>query len=233
MRRWDSNSNPMRYEKWYYPAERTSDNGHSLTDLCQQTDLIIASTFKGITQQIWGGTGFRVAQVEDEESQTSARLRSDEKHPSVEISQYRNTEYGFTRETKEFLFNRKSERQDAARETVPVLLPRKKLDFASAETKSTHNSVCVVRSTVDFSQKKAPEKEFASPTAEKNRESEWISRAKEVEKTWKDKILRKAEHFKTLLNRQATSALELNHVDRPTYAVKEKPPKESEVLVCI
>ncbi|KAK6762234.1 hypothetical protein RB195_023085 [Necator americanus] len=33
-------------EKWYYPAERTSDNGDRLIDLCEQTGLFIASTFK-------------------------------------------------------------------------------------------------------------------------------------------------------------------------------------------
>ncbi|KAK6727905.1 hypothetical protein RB195_005521 [Necator americanus] len=32
--------------KWYYPAERTPDNGDRLVDLCEQTGLIIASTFK-------------------------------------------------------------------------------------------------------------------------------------------------------------------------------------------
>ncbi|KAK6755001.1 hypothetical protein RB195_013771 [Necator americanus] len=32
--------------KWYYAAERTSDNGDCLVDLCEQTGLIIASTFK-------------------------------------------------------------------------------------------------------------------------------------------------------------------------------------------
>ncbi|KAK6737358.1 hypothetical protein RB195_019826 [Necator americanus] len=37
--------------------------------------------------------------------------------------------------------------QNAARETLAVLLLRKKLAFASAETKSTYNSVCAVRST--------------------------------------------------------------------------------------
>ncbi|KAK6736102.1 hypothetical protein RB195_019029 [Necator americanus] len=41
------------------------------------------------------------------------------------------------------------------------------------------------------------------------------------------------EHFKTLLNRQAPSGPELEHVDRPTYAVNEGSPTESEVLVCI
>ncbi|KAK6761675.1 hypothetical protein RB195_022672 [Necator americanus] len=32
--------------KWYYPVERTSDNGDRLVHLCEQTGLIIASTFK-------------------------------------------------------------------------------------------------------------------------------------------------------------------------------------------
>ncbi|KAK6762355.1 hypothetical protein RB195_023172 [Necator americanus] len=41
------------------------------------------------------------------------------------------------------------------------------------------------------------------------------------------------EHFKTLLNRQAPSARELEHAHRSTYAVNEEPPNESEVLVCI
>ncbi|KAK6764897.1 hypothetical protein RB195_025004 [Necator americanus] len=41
------------------------------------------------------------------------------------------------------------------------------------------------------------------------------------------------DHFKTLLNRQAPSAPELEHIHRPTYAVNEEPKTESEVLVCI
>ncbi|KAK6735275.1 hypothetical protein RB195_018454 [Necator americanus] len=32
--------------KWCYAAERTSNNGDRLVDLCEQTSLIIASTFK-------------------------------------------------------------------------------------------------------------------------------------------------------------------------------------------
>ncbi|KAK6735507.1 hypothetical protein RB195_018617 [Necator americanus] len=41
------------------------------------------------------------------------------------------------------------------------------------------------------------------------------------------------KHFKTLLNRIAPSAPELEHVHRPTYAVNEGPLTESGVLVCI
>ncbi|KAK6729512.1 hypothetical protein RB195_006515 [Necator americanus] len=32
--------------EWYYLAERTSNNGDRLVNLCEQTSLIIASTFK-------------------------------------------------------------------------------------------------------------------------------------------------------------------------------------------
>ncbi|KAK6763441.1 hypothetical protein RB195_023947 [Necator americanus] len=134
--------------------------------------------------------------------------------------------------------------QDAARETLPVLLPRKKFAFAPAETKSTYNSL------------------------QQDRDNEWTSRAIEFEKEWEDRNTRKAyallkqysgkmkrfspvlntangvavgeatlpiwkEHFKTLLNRLAPSAPELEHVRRPTYVVNEEPPTESEVLVCI
>ncbi|KAK6762433.1 hypothetical protein RB195_023233 [Necator americanus] len=33
-------------ERWYYPSERTWDNGDRLVDLCEHMGLIIASTFK-------------------------------------------------------------------------------------------------------------------------------------------------------------------------------------------
>ncbi|KAK6732088.1 hypothetical protein RB195_016454 [Necator americanus] len=42
-----------------------------------------------------------------------------------------------------------------------------------------------------------------------------------------------SDHFKTLLNRQAPLAPELEHVHRPTYAVNEEPLTESEILGCI
>ncbi|KAK6755931.1 hypothetical protein RB195_014365 [Necator americanus] len=33
-------------EKWFYPMEQTSDNGCRLIDLCEQMNIIVASTFK-------------------------------------------------------------------------------------------------------------------------------------------------------------------------------------------
>ncbi|KAK6764872.1 hypothetical protein RB195_024987 [Necator americanus] len=47
------------------------------------------------------------------------------------------------------------------------------------------------------------------------------------------KSTRQRDHFKSSLNRQAPLAPELEHIHRPTYAVNEEPPTESEVLVCI
>ncbi|KAK6763780.1 hypothetical protein RB195_024202 [Necator americanus] len=157
--------------------------------------------------------------------------------------------------------------QDAARETLPVLLPRKKFAFASAETKSTYNSVCATRSAGDFNQEKRLRRQLRRQL-QQHRDNEWTSRAMELEKAWEDKNPRKAfallkqcsgkmkrcspilntangvavcettlpiwrELFKTLLNRLAPSTPELEHVHRPTYAVNEEPPTESEVLVCI
>ncbi|KAK6734175.1 hypothetical protein RB195_017761 [Necator americanus] len=157
--------------------------------------------------------------------------------------------------------------QDAARETFPVLLPRKKFAFASAETKSTYNSVCVARSAGDFNQEKRLRRKLRRQL-QHDRDNEWTSRAMEFEKAWEDRNPRKSyallkqysgkmkrcfpvlntasgvavgeatlpiwkEHFKTLLNRLALSAPELEHVHRPTYAVNDEPPTELEVLVCI
>ncbi|KAK6742342.1 hypothetical protein RB195_009920 [Necator americanus] len=157
--------------------------------------------------------------------------------------------------------------QDAARETLPVLLPRKKFAFASAQTKSTYNSVCVARSAGDFNQEKRLRRKLRRQQ-QQDRDNDWTSRAMEFEKAWEDRNPRKAyallkqysgkmkrcshvfstangvavgeatlpiwkEHFKTLLNRLAPSAPELEHVHRPTCAANEEPPTESEVLVCI
>ncbi|KAK6729062.1 hypothetical protein RB195_006236 [Necator americanus] len=157
--------------------------------------------------------------------------------------------------------------QDAAKETLPVLLPRKKFAFASAETKSMYIPVFVALSTDDFNREKRLTRKLRLQP-QQDRDNEWTSRAKEFEKAWEDKnnprkayallkqysdkmkrcspVLNTAnrvavgeatfpiyrDHFKTLLNRQAPSAPELEHVYRPTYEVYEETSTESEVLVC-
>ncbi|KAK6734599.1 hypothetical protein RB195_018033 [Necator americanus] len=53
--------------KWCYPMEQTSDSGNRLTDLCEQTDLIITSTFKRNHrrhQLTWQGTTPSTSEVQ-------------------------------------------------------------------------------------------------------------------------------------------------------------------------
>ncbi|KAK6758326.1 hypothetical protein RB195_015877 [Necator americanus] len=105
--------------------------------------------------------------------------------------------------------------------TLPVQMPRKKFAFASTETKSTYNSVCVARSTGHFNQEKRLKTKFCLLDAASGK-----AVGEATPPTWRD-------HFKTLLNRQAPSAPELEPVHRPTYAINEEPATESEILVCI
>ncbi|KAK6741592.1 hypothetical protein RB195_009452 [Necator americanus] len=78
-----------------------------------------------------------------------------------------------------------------SRETIPALLPRKKFAFASAETKSTYNSVCVLRSTSDFNQEKRLRRKLRRQL-QQDRDNEWTSRAMEFEKVREDRNLWKA-----------------------------------------
>ncbi|KAK6761763.1 hypothetical protein RB195_022734 [Necator americanus] len=71
--------------------------------------------------------------------------------------------------------------QDAAKETLPVEMPRKKFVFVSAETKFTYNSVFVACSTGDFNQEKRPKRKLRHQL-QQNRDNKWTSRAKELEK---------------------------------------------------
>ncbi|KAK6742759.1 hypothetical protein RB195_010182 [Necator americanus] len=81
--------------------------------------------------------------------------------------------------------------QDAARETLPVLLPQRKFAAASAETKSTYNPVCVARSAGDFNQEKRLRRKL-SLQLQQDCNNEWTSRAMEFEKAWEDRNPRKA-----------------------------------------
>ncbi|KAK6735692.1 hypothetical protein RB195_018742 [Necator americanus] len=85
--------------------------------------------------------------------------------------------------------------RDAARETLPVQMLRRKFSSASAETRRTYNSVCAARSTVLNTASRVAVGEGTLPI-------------------WRD-------HFKTLLNRRALSVAQLEHVDRPTDAVNQ------------
>ncbi|KAK6743866.1 hypothetical protein RB195_010892 [Necator americanus] len=221
-------------------------HGDRLVDLCEQTGLIIASTFK---------RNHRRHQLT---LQGSTLLTPEEQRKRKMRTLKLQLDYALARNIPQ---------TDAARETLPVLLPRKKFAFASAETKSTYNSVCDARSAGDFNQEKRLRRKLCRQL-QQDRDNEWTSRAMEFEKAWGDRNPRKTyallkqysgkmktcspvlytangvavgeatlpiwkEHFKTLLKRLAPSAPELEHVHRPTYAVNEEPPTVSKVLVCI
>ncbi|KAK6758226.1 hypothetical protein RB195_015819 [Necator americanus] len=75
--------------------------------------------------------------------------------------------------------------------TLPVQMPRKKFAFASAETRSTYNSVCVARSAGDFNQEKRLRRKLRRQP-QQDRDNEWTSRAMEFEEAWEDRNPRKA-----------------------------------------
>ncbi|KAK6762264.1 hypothetical protein RB195_023107 [Necator americanus] len=115
--------------KWYYAAERTSDNGDRLVDLCEQTGLIIASMFERNHrrhQLTWQGSTFltpekqRKRKILNFSSTTFWRgtflsqicenieLLGTSRSTLTTVQFFSASGYGSTRETEEFLFNRKS-----------------------------------------------------------------------------------------------------------------------------
>ncbi|KAK6763714.1 hypothetical protein RB195_024152 [Necator americanus] len=272
--------------KWYYPAERTSDNGDRLSTCANRRassslprfyvhesstpsahlDYVLATNIPQSdirkSKAVWDF----VFDSNHRPVLLSFKIRLHKRNRGVPL-QPKIDMAGLKDDECRTKFRQLVSIHDAARETLQVLLPWKKFAFASAETKSTYNSVCVARSADDFNQEKRLRRKLRRQL-QQDRDNEWTSRAMEFEKAWEDRNPRKAcallkqysgkmkrcspvlnnangvpvgeaflpiwrEHFKTLLNRLAPSTPELEHVHRPTYAVNEEPPTESEVLVCI
>ncbi|KAK6734128.1 hypothetical protein RB195_017729 [Necator americanus] len=75
--------------KWYYAAERSSDNGDRLVDLCEQTCLIIASMFERnhrLHQLTWQGSTLLMPEEQRKRKMRTLKLhlgRSGEEHSSV------------------------------------------------------------------------------------------------------------------------------------------------------
>ncbi|KAK6742433.1 hypothetical protein RB195_009979 [Necator americanus] len=82
------------------------------------------------------------------------------------------------------------ENKDAAKETIPVQMPRKNFAFAFAEIRSTYNSVYVVRSAGDFNQEKRLRRK-SRRQLQQDHDNGWTSDAVEFEKALKDKSPRK------------------------------------------
>ncbi|KAK6759596.1 hypothetical protein RB195_021276 [Necator americanus] len=206
--------------KWYYPAERTSDNGDRLVDLSEQTGLIIASTFKRnhrrhqLTWQrkrklsenleLFGKSRSTLTTVQfSSASRFHKRNRGVHLQPKIDMTSLKDVECRtkFRQRASIHVGVRTRKKpsdadpftkcnQDAAKETLPVLLPQKKFAFASAETKSTYNSVYVVRSAGDFNQEKRLRRKLRRQF-QQDRDNEWTSRAMEFEKAWEDRNPRK------------------------------------------
>ncbi|KAK6752199.1 hypothetical protein RB195_003552 [Necator americanus] len=238
--------------KWYYAAECTSDNGDRLFKLCEQTGLIIASTFKRNHrrhQLTWQESTLltpeeqrkrkmrtfelqldyvlarNIPQSDIRKSRAVWDVAFDPDHRPVLLSckiRFHKRTQGVPLQRKIYMAGLKNDEcrrkfrqrvsihvgvrtrkklsdadsftkciQDAAGEKLPVLLPRKKFAFASAETKSTYNSVCVARSVGDFNQEKRLRRKLRRQL-QQDRDNEWTSRAMEFEKAWEDKNRRKA-----------------------------------------
>ncbi|KAK6764167.1 hypothetical protein RB195_024476 [Necator americanus] len=301
-------------------SRRTSDNGDRLVDLCEQTGLIIASTFKRNHrrhQLTWQGSTLltpeerrkwkmrtlklqldyvltrNIPQSDIRKSRAVWDVAFDSDHRPVLLSfkiRFHKRNLGVPLQPKIDMAGLKDDEcrrkfrqrvsihvvvrtrkklsdadsfteciQDAAKETLPVLLPRKKFAFASAETKSTYNSVYVARSAGDFNQEKRLRRKLRRQL-QQDRDRLWalaicdgrrllfamdlrrqdprtILCVSSYDSTRKSVLegscVVNCNKTATLLNRVAPSAPELEHVHRPTYAVNEEPPTESEVLVCI
>ncbi|KAK6763320.1 hypothetical protein RB195_023868 [Necator americanus] len=227
--------------KWYYAAERTSDNGDRLVDLCEQTGLIIASTFKRNHrrhQLTWQGSTLLTPKEQRKRKMRTLKLQLDyvlaRNIPQSDIRKSRavwdvafDSDHRRVLLSLKILFHKRNRGvplqskidmaslkddecrrkfrqrvfihvgvrtrkklsdadsftkciQDAAKETLPVLLPRKKFAFASAKAKSTYNSVFVARSAGDFNQEKRLRRKLRRQL-QKDRDNEWTSRAMEFE----------------------------------------------------
>ncbi|KAK6735976.1 hypothetical protein RB195_018940 [Necator americanus] len=238
--------------KWYYAAERTSDNSDRLVDLCEQAGLIIASTFKRNHrrhQLTWQGSTLlspeeqrkrkmralklqldyvlarNIPQSDIRKSRAVWDVAFDSDHRPVLLSfkiRFHKRNRGVSLQPKIDMTGLKDDEcrrkfrqrvsihvgvrtrkklcdadsftnciQDAARETLPVPLPWKKFAFASAETKSTYNSVCVARCAGDFNQEKRLRSKLRRQL-QQDRHNEWTSKVTEFEKAWEDRNPRKA-----------------------------------------
>ncbi|KAK6735934.1 hypothetical protein RB195_018910 [Necator americanus] len=224
--------------KWYYAAERTTDNG----------DRLVTSTFKRNHrrhQLTWQGSTLLTPEEQRKRKMRTLKLQLD---------------YVLARNIPQSDIRKSRAVWDVAFDSDhrPVLLSFK-IRFHK-RNRGVH-----LQPKIDM-EKRLRRK--LRRQLQQDRDDEWTSKAMEFEKAWEDRNPRKAyallkqysgkmkrcshvlntangvavgeanlliwkEHFKILLNRLAPSAPRLEHVHRPTYAVNEEPPTESEVLVCI
>ncbi|KAK6750303.1 hypothetical protein RB195_002339 [Necator americanus] len=198
--------------KWYYPAERTSDNGDRLVDLCEQTGLIFASTFKRNHrrhQLTWQGSTLLMPEEQRKRKMRTAKLQLDYiLARNIPQSDNRKSRavwvVAFDSDHRPILsfkiqFHKRNQR-------VP---PQPKSDMAGLKDEEcrtkfrqhvsihagvrtrAYNSVCVACSTGNLNQEEHLRRKLRRQL-QQDRDNEWTSRAKEFEKAWDDKNPRKA-----------------------------------------
>ncbi|KAK6760337.1 hypothetical protein RB195_021710 [Necator americanus] len=200
--------------KWYYAAERTSDNGDRLVDLCEQTGLIIASTFKRNHrrhQLTWQGSTLLTPEEQRKRKMRTLKLQLhyvlarnipqsdirksravwdvafDSDHRPVLLS----FKIQFHKRNRGVPLQPKIDMAGRCKGNAPGSIAAEEVAFASAETKSTYNSVFVARSAGDFNQEKRLRRKLRCQL-QQDRDNEWTSRAMEFEKAWEDRNPRKA-----------------------------------------
>ncbi|KAK6763727.1 hypothetical protein RB195_024164 [Necator americanus] len=159
--------------KWYYPAESTSDNEESSTPSAHVAGV---NPLTPEEQRRWKMRTLKlqldyvlvrnIPQSDIRKSRAVWNVAFDPDHRPVLLS-----------------FKIRLHKRNRG---VPL---QPKIDMA--ETKSTYNSVCVARSTDDFSQEKRLRRKLRRQL-QQDRDNEWTSRAMEYEKAWEDRNPRKA-----------------------------------------
>ncbi|KAK6742282.1 hypothetical protein RB195_009878 [Necator americanus] len=170
--------------KWYYPAERTSDNEQhkrKMRTLQLQLDYVLTRN---------------IPQSDIRKSRAVWDVAFDSDHHPVLLSlkiRFHKRNRGVFLQPKIDMAGLKDDecktnfRQRRCKRNAPGVLSRKKFAFASTETKFIES---VARSTGDFNQEMRLRRKLCRQLQQ--RDNEWTSRAKKFEKAWKDKNSHKA-----------------------------------------
>ncbi|KAK6729710.1 hypothetical protein RB195_006641 [Necator americanus] len=232
--------------KWYYPAERTFDNGvnpfeeqrkRKMGTLKLQLDYVLARNIPQSdipkSRAVWDVTFdsdhrpvFLSFKIRFHKRNREAPLQ-----PKIDMAGLKGDE---CRTNQERTDQEEAQRCGFLHKVHPGRCKGNAPGSIAAE------EVCICGNKI---QEKRLRKKLRR---QQQRDNEWTSRAMEFEKAWEDRNPRKAYALLKQYSRKmercppcpqhcqwAPSAPELEHVHRPKCAVNEEPPTESEVLVCI
>ncbi|KAK6748174.1 hypothetical protein RB195_001040 [Necator americanus] len=200
--------------KWYYAAERTSDNGDRLVDLCEQTGLIIASTFKRNHrrhQLTWQGSTLLTPEEQRKRKMRTLKLQLDyvlaRSIPQSDIRKSRAVwDVAFDSDHRPVLLSFKI-RFHKRNRGVPL---QPKIHMAGLKddecrrkfrqrvsihvgvrTRKKLSDADSFTNAGDFNQEKRLRRKLRRQL-QQDRDNEWTLRAMEFEKAWEDRNPRKA-----------------------------------------